>query len=70
LRSLYTAAEFDNPYFQNQSCNPFTPQSQECVLGNYAVYSIAVSNAADVQAGLAFAQANNVRLVIKNTGHE
>jgi hypothetical protein len=59
-----------SPVFQNQSCDPFTPTDQPCDLGNYAVYSINVSDAADIVAGLQFAQLHNVRLVIKNTGHE
>jgi hypothetical protein len=33
-------------------------------------YVINVTGAEDVQAGIKFARENNVRLVIKNTGHE
>ena len=33
-------------------------------------YSINVSQASDAVAGLQFAEQNNIRLVIKNTGHE
>ncbi|KAL2000899.1 hypothetical protein VTN02DRAFT_2487 [Thermoascus thermophilus] len=58
------------PLFQNTSCIPFTPESLPCTLGNYAVYSINVSSAADIAAGLKFAEENNIRLVIKNTGHD
>ena len=67
---MYTAGEFDAPYFQNQSCDPYTPVSQPCVLGNYASFSINVTCAEDVIAGLEFAKKQNVRVVIKNTGHE
>ncbi|KAF4614409.1 hypothetical protein G7Y89_g15329 [Cudoniella acicularis] len=63
-------AEIMNAYFQNQSCDPFTPTSQPCELGNYAVYSINVTGAQDVVAGLKFAQEKNIRLVIKTTGHD
>ncbi len=59
-----------NPAFQNQSCDPFTAENRTCELGNYASYSINVTGAADVIAGLQFVQEKNVRLVIKNTGHE
>jgi hypothetical protein len=38
--------------------------------GNLAVYSINVTGADDVAAGLKFAQEKNIRLVVKNTGHE
>ncbi|PSN64856.1 FAD-binding domain-containing protein [Corynespora cassiicola Philippines] len=58
------------PYYQNQSCDPFTPQSQPCVLGNYVSYSINASSADDIAAGISFAKTNNIRLVIKNTGHD
>ena len=59
-----------SPIFLNQSCDPYTPEDQPCLIGNYVEYSINVTNAADVAAGLQFAQEKNVRLVIKNTGHE
>lgn len=59
-----------NPAFQNQSCDPFTPTDQPCELGNYVSYSINVTEAADVVAGIKFAAEKNIRLVIKNTGHE
>ncbi|KAI9697553.1 MAG: hypothetical protein M1820_007752 [Bogoriella megaspora] len=63
-------AEIMNPAFQNQSCDPFTPTETPCELGNYASYSINVTGAGDVTAGIKFAKENNVRLVIKNTGHD
>ncbi|GAP86889.2 putative FAD linked N-terminal [Rosellinia necatrix] len=63
-------AEFLAPYFQNQSCDPFSRTNQPCVLGNYAQYSINVVGISDVQAGIKFAQDNNIRLTIKNTGHD
>ncbi|CAJ2508441.1 Uu.00g134670.m01.CDS01 [Anthostomella pinea] len=59
-----------NPFFQNQSCDPFTPREKPCELGNYAVYSINVSQPAEVVAGIQFASEHNIRLVIKNTGHD
>lgn len=59
-----------NPAVQNQSCNPYTPTGRPCELGNYASYSINVTGAEDIIAGITFAKEKNVRLVIKNTGHE
>jgi len=56
------------PYFQ--SCDPYTPKTTPCTLGDYIDYSINVSSVEDVVAGLNFAQENNIRLVIRNTGHE
>lgn len=55
---------------QNASCDPFTPASDLCVLGNIVSYSINVTSAEDVAAGLKFSEEKNVRLVIRNTGHE
>lgn len=70
LYSLRNPAEIMNPYTQNYSCVPYTAVSRPCSLGNYASYSINVSRAEDVIAGIKFARQNNVRLVIKNTGHD
>ncbi|RDW74765.1 hypothetical protein BP6252_05907 [Coleophoma cylindrospora] len=64
------SGEIDSAWFQNDSCVPFTPASQPCELGNYVSYSINVTGANDVIAGLQFAEEKNVRLVIKNTGHD
>ncbi|KAI0172143.1 FAD binding domain protein [Hypoxylon sp. FL1284] len=58
------------PAWFQASCNPFSPTSQPCELGNYASYSINVTSAEDVIAGINFAKAYNIRLVIKNTGHD
>lgn len=69
-RSERLPAEIMNPYYQNQSCDPFSPTSLSCTLGNYVVYSVNVSSAQDAIAGIKFARDNNIRLVIKNTGHE
>ncbi|SPQ21599.1 3e7567a7-fedb-4333-9972-a6d3adc3bb36 [Thermothielavioides terrestris] len=59
-----------SPYWMNNSCNPFYGPSGACTLGNLAVYAIDVRNAQDAVAGVRFAQANNIRLTIKNTGHD
>ncbi|RFU28033.1 hypothetical protein B7463_g8305, partial [Scytalidium lignicola] len=58
------------PYFANQSCDPFTAESQSCLLGNYVRYAINVSTVDDVIAGVKFAERNNIRFVIRNTGHD
>jgi hypothetical protein len=57
-------------YFRNRSYDPFTVESQPCLLGNYVRYAINVSTGDDVTAGLQVAAANNIRFVIRNTGHE
>ncbi|KAI0758134.1 FAD/FMN-containing isoamyl alcohol oxidase MreA [Fomes fomentarius] len=58
------------PFFANQSCDPFTPEHSPCLLGNYVRYAINVSSAQDVATGIRFAKERNIRLVIRNTGHD
>ncbi|GME49567.1 hypothetical protein MMC11_000305 [Neofusicoccum parvum] len=58
------------PLFHGTGCIPFTPKNQTCVADAYAAYSINVTSADDVAAGLRFARENNIRLTIKNTGHD
>lgn len=59
-----------SPYWLNDTCSPYTAPDAACNQGNLAVYAINVSSAADVAAGLAFARAHNIRLTVKNTGHD
>ncbi|KAL8359239.1 hypothetical protein RB601_007976 [Gaeumannomyces tritici] len=63
-------AEVGFPWVQNGSCDPYMPVTQPCELGNYASYSINVTREEDVVAGIRFARENDVRLSIKNTGHD
>ena len=58
------------PAVANETCDPFTPESEHCTLGNMVVYSVNASQPSDYSATIAFAKANNIRLVIRNTGHE
>nr|ANM86473.1 putative 6-hydroxy-D-nicotine oxidase [Cladonia uncialis subsp. uncialis]AUW31378.1 putative 6-hydroxy-D-nicotine oxidase [Cladonia uncialis subsp. uncialis] len=63
------------PYWQNDTCSPFPPYasvdgSGSCTLGNLAQYAINVTNAQSVIAGINFVQDKNIRLTIKNTGHD
>lgn len=41
-----------------------------CRLGNYIDYAINVTEPADISKGVAFATKYNIRLVIRNTGHD
>ena len=58
------------PFFANQSCDPFQPESRACLLGNYVDYAVNVSTVSDITAAIEFAQTKNIRFVIRNTGHE
>ncbi|KAJ5847404.1 hypothetical protein N7455_011361 [Penicillium solitum] len=57
-------------YFANQSCDPFTAKSKPCLLGNYVNYAVNVSSSDQVVAAVNFARDNNIRFVIRNTGHD
>ncbi|KAF2790845.1 6-hydroxy-D-nicotine oxidase [Melanomma pulvis-pyrius CBS 109.77] len=56
--------------FANASCDPFTPRSSACLLGNYVSYSVNVTGPDDIAATIRFADKKNIRLVIRNTGHD
>ncbi|KAL8800459.1 MAG: hypothetical protein Q9182_005171 [Xanthomendoza sp. 2 TL-2023] len=58
------------PFFANKSCDPFQPRSEPCTLGNYINYAINVSRPFDISKGVEFAVRHNIRLVIRNTGHD
>jgi hypothetical protein len=58
------------PYWFNNTCSPFPELSSSCSSGNLASYAINVTGTQDIIAGLAFAKTNNIRLTIKNTGHD
>ncbi|KAK4677478.1 hypothetical protein QC764_405020 [Podospora pseudoanserina] len=66
-----TSAMF--PLWQGQTCMPLDHPSQiydNCTLGGYASYSVAVTKVSQIQLALNFARATNIRLVVKNTGHD
>ncbi|KAL7274198.1 hypothetical protein RUND412_002913 [Rhizina undulata] len=58
------------PIFSNNTCLPSDDPTTSCTIGFYPVYAINVSDYTHVQAGINFARENNIRLVVKNTGHD
>ncbi|KAL8805980.1 MAG: hypothetical protein Q9182_001637 [Xanthomendoza sp. 2 TL-2023] len=44
--------------------------TQSCTLGDQPVYTVNATDAGDVAHGIRFAQRNNLRLVIRDTGHD
>jgi hypothetical protein len=44
--------------------------SGTCVLGPSPVYTINATDPEDLAEGIAFAKENNIRLVVRNTGHD
>ncbi|KAJ8085852.1 hypothetical protein PM082_004671 [Marasmius tenuissimus] len=59
-----------NPVFLNQTCDPFTPRDHPCTLGNYVQYAVNVSSPEHIVRTLRFVREQNVRFVVKNTGHD
>ena len=70
MNSFQDPVNVMSPYWLNNTCSPYTSPNATCTLGNIASYAINVSSAADVIAGLDFAKRTNVRVSIKNTGHD
>ncbi|KAB5517379.1 hypothetical protein GE09DRAFT_1045451 [Coniochaeta sp. 2T2.1] len=58
------------PLFQGRTCLPTNDTDATCTLGGYAAYSVAVTKVSQIQLALNFARNTNVRLVVKNTGHD
>lgn len=58
------------PYFTNNSCNPFLPRNASCTLGNYISYAVNASDPRDIQKTIEYVRKNNIRLTIRNTGHD
>ncbi|KAI1647062.1 FAD-binding domain-containing protein [Daldinia loculata] len=56
--------------FTNNSCNPFLDPDYPCSLGYHAEYTINATSASDLQAAVRFVKRHNIRLVIRNTGHD
>ncbi|ROW06279.1 hypothetical protein VPNG_08072 [Cytospora leucostoma] len=57
-------------FFANLSCDPFTGRDAQCILGSYVPYAVNASGASDYLATMTFAKQHNIRLVIRNTGHD
>ncbi|KAG0155937.1 hypothetical protein PDIDSM_3110 [Penicillium digitatum] len=58
------------PFFAEGACDPFHPISKPCTLGNYVRYSVNVTSPAHISNAVKFATQHNIRLVIRNTGHD
>lgn len=58
------------PFFLNRSCDPFTEKDSRCVLEAYNRYAVSIKTAKDVSKALQFAEHNNIRISIRNTGHD
>jgi hypothetical protein len=60
-----------SPLFTGLSCIPTVdPSIGNCTQGTYPEYVVNARSVRDVQAAVNFARNTNIRLVIKNTGHD
>ncbi|KAF4631620.1 hypothetical protein G7Y89_g6508 [Cudoniella acicularis] len=72
----YTAAAREDPlavitlWAEGGTCLPSLNATGACEQGGYPVYVINVTTVKDIQAGINFARNRNLRLVIKNAGHD
>ncbi|KAI3332375.1 isoamyl alcohol oxidase [Xylariaceae sp. AK1471] len=53
-----------------EKCDPFTPRELPCEVGDSVTYAVNATDATDFAKTIAFTTANNIRLVIRNTGHD
>jgi hypothetical protein len=56
--------------FSNNTCNPWLAPDAPCTLGGHVTYSVNATGAEDFQKTIKFAKRKNIRLVIRNTGHD
>jgi FAD/FMN-containing dehydrogenase len=49
---------------------PTTNPADSCTLGGYPSYAVAVTNVAQIQLAINLARNANLRLVVKNNGHD
>jgi hypothetical protein len=57
-------------YFTNDTCRPTTNPNDSCTLGYYGPVVLKAQNVDHITKGLKFAKQNNLRLVVRNTGHD
>ncbi|KAI4858739.1 FAD-binding domain-containing protein [Hypoxylon rubiginosum] len=56
--------------FSNNSCNPWLDPASPCTLGFHVAFSVNATSTSDFQAAIKFTREHNVRLAIRNTGHD
>ncbi|KAJ3054575.1 hypothetical protein HK097_001408, partial [Rhizophlyctis rosea] len=59
-----------SPFFTGNTCLPTADPNGKCTLGGYPYYAVNATAVRDVQAAVNFARNLNIRLVVKNTGHD
>ncbi|KAH7009889.1 hypothetical protein EDB80DRAFT_415164 [Ilyonectria destructans] len=59
-----------SPLYQGLTCQPSEDPAGTCTLGGFPSYVVDAKNVAHIQLAVNFARALNLRLVVKNTGHD
>ncbi|ROW09306.1 hypothetical protein VPNG_05833 [Cytospora leucostoma] len=59
-----------SPFYEGSTCMPTADEFSNCTLGGYPYYIVNATNVAQVQLAVNFARNLNLRLVVKNTGHD
>ncbi|KAJ0158908.1 putative FAD-linked oxidoreductase [Colletotrichum tanaceti] len=67
---IQTSSSVMAAFFANQSCDPFVDRTERCIIGTYVQYAVKAASSDDYVKTIKFAQDNNIRLVIRNTGHD
>ncbi|KAH8895310.1 FAD-binding domain-containing protein [Thozetella sp. PMI_491] len=58
------------PLYEGRTCLPLNAPGGNCTVGGFPVYVVNVTNVAQVQLAVNFARNLNLRLVVKNKGHD
>ncbi|KAF2471938.1 FAD-binding domain-containing protein [Lindgomyces ingoldianus] len=58
------------PFYTNNTCLPTTNPSDPCTQGFYGEYVIIATKKEHIKIGVDFARDHNLRLIIRNTGHD
>ncbi|KAH7096013.1 hypothetical protein FB567DRAFT_432188 [Paraphoma chrysanthemicola] len=58
------------PIYTNNTCLPTSDPSEPCTRGFYGNYVIVAKTKEQIKAGVDFARQRNLRLIIRNTGHD
>ena len=58
------------PIFQGRTCLPVDNPRGNCTLGGFPAYAVNITSVYQIQLAINFARRSNLRLVIKNTGHD
>ncbi|KAI6782558.1 uncharacterized protein J7T54_003569 [Emericellopsis cladophorae] len=60
-----------SPLFAGATCQPQNGAlGEQCTLGGFPEYSVNVTSVAQIQLAVNFARMRNIRLVVRNTGHD